>query len=309
MAFARRWPPIAAARRRLRYDRALAPRTFAADETNLPRLRTADRRAAKQDRRAALRPRGLGGRHLRRNHPAQQEEPAADQGDLRQAFLVADRAGRAASAAAVHARLHRRNVHRFPRAARRPQLLGRPGDRRRDGALQRRAVHGHRASEGPRHQGEDLPQLRHAAPRRLSQGAAADEAGREIRPAAVHVRRYAGRVSRHRRRGARAVGSHRPQPLRNGRPAHAHHRHHHRRRRLRRRARDRDRRHHADAAVRDLFGDLSRRLRLDPVEVGQARRRSGRNARHHRVAAEDAGPDRQGGQRAARRARTATMRR
>ena len=96
------------------------------------------------------------------------------------------------------------------------------------GALQWRAVHGHRAPEGSRHQGKDLPQFRHAAPRRLSQGAAADEARREVRPPAVYFYRHAGRVSRHRCRGARAVGSHRPQPLRNGRLAHADHRHHHR---------------------------------------------------------------------------------
>ena len=36
--------------------------------------------------------------------------------------VVADRAGGAAPAAAVHARLHRRHVHRLSRAARRPQL-------------------------------------------------------------------------------------------------------------------------------------------------------------------------------------------
>ena len=41
--------------------------------------------------------------------------------------------------------------------------------------------------------------------RGLPQGAAADEAGGEIRPAGVHVRRHAGRVSGHRRRGARTV--------------------------------------------------------------------------------------------------------
>ena len=103
----------------------------------------------------------------------------------------------------------------------------------------------------------------------------------------------------HRRRGARAVGSDRPQPLRDGRAAHADHRDGHRRRRLRRRARDRDRRRHADAAVRDLLGDLARRLRVDPLEVRRARARGRRNARHHGAAAEAARPDRQGHQRAA----------
>ena len=77
----------------------------------------------------------------------------------------------------------------------------------------------------------------------------------------------------HRRRGARAVGGDRPQPLRDGGPAHPDHRHGDRRRRLRRRARHRHRRRHADAAVRDLFRDLARRLRVDPVEVRRARRR------------------------------------
>ena len=40
-----------------------------------------------------------------------------------QAHVVADRAGRAPPAAPVHARLHRRHVHRFPRTARRPQHI------------------------------------------------------------------------------------------------------------------------------------------------------------------------------------------
>ena len=55
-----------------------------------------------------------------------------------------------------------------------------------------------------------------------------------------------------------------------------------RRGRLGRRARDRDRRRHADAAVRDVFGDLAGRLRVDPVEVRRARARSRRDAGHHR---------------------------
>ena len=40
-----------------------------------------------------------------------------------------------------------------------------------------------RPPEGPRHQAEDLPQLRHAQARGLSQGAARDAAGREVRAA------------------------------------------------------------------------------------------------------------------------------
>ena len=52
-------------------------------------------------------------------------------------------------------------------------LRRRSGDRRRPRALQRQAVHGDRPPEGPRHQGKDPPQLRHAAARGLPQGAAA----------------------------------------------------------------------------------------------------------------------------------------
>ena len=273
--------------------------TRAAHETDLPRFRAADRRSAGQDRRAALRPRGLGGGHLRRDQPPAEEEPAAHQGDLRQALGVADRAGRPAPAAALHARLPRRDVQRFPRAARRPLVRRRPRDRRRPRALQRPALRGDRPAEGARHQGEDPPQLRHAAPGGLPQGAAPHEARREIRAAAVHVHRHARRLPRHRRRGARPVRGHRPQPLRNGRAARADHRHGDRRGRLRRRARHRGRRRHADAAVRHLLGDLAGGLRVDPVEIGGARAGGRRNAGHHGDAPEAARPHRQGRHRAA----------
>jgi acetyl-CoA carboxylase carboxyl transferase subunit alpha len=44
-----------------------------------------------------------------------------------------------------------------------------------------RPVHGDRPPEGPRHQGAGAAQLRHAQARGLPQGAAPDEAGREVR--------------------------------------------------------------------------------------------------------------------------------
>ena len=56
-----------------------------------------------------------------------------------------------------------------------------------------------------------------------------------------------------------------------------------RRGRLGRRAGDRGGRRAADAAVRDLFGDFARRLRVDTVEERGPRGRGGRNARHHRA--------------------------
>ncbi len=95
---------------------------------------------------------------------------------------------------------------------------------------------------------------------------AADEAGRKIRPAGIHLRRYAGRLSRYRRRRARPVGGHRPQHLRDGATRGADHLHHHRRRRLGRRTGDRGRRPDADPAIRGVFGDLARRLRIDSLE-------------------------------------------
>ena len=93
-----------------------------ADEDHVPGVRAADRRAGSQDRRAALRAGGLGAGHLRGDQPAAEEEQHAHQGDLRQALALADLAGGASSAAAVHARLHPEHLHRFPGAARRPLL-------------------------------------------------------------------------------------------------------------------------------------------------------------------------------------------
>ena len=113
----RRSPPC-----RLRYDAGARPRARQHDEADLSRFRAADRRAAAEDRRAALRARGLRRRHLRRDHAPHQEEPAAHQGHLQQAVGVADRPGRAPSAAPVHARLHQRDVRRLPRAARRSHV-------------------------------------------------------------------------------------------------------------------------------------------------------------------------------------------
>jgi hypothetical protein len=54
------------------------------EQTTLPRIRAADRRARGQDRRTALRAERVGGRHLRRDRAPEQEEPAAHQGHLRQ---------------------------------------------------------------------------------------------------------------------------------------------------------------------------------------------------------------------------------
>ena len=159
------------------------------------------------------------------------------------------------------------------------------GDRGRARALQRPDRDGDRPPEGPRHQRQDLPQLRHAAPRGLPQGAAPDEARREVRRAAAHVHRHARRVSRHRRRGARPVGSDRQEPLCDGGAARAGRGLGDRRGRLGRRARDRRGRRDAHDAVLDLFGDLARGLRRDPLEERGERGRGRREPRHHRARA------------------------
>ena len=211
-------------------------------ETNLPRLRAAHCGTRKQDRRTALCADRIRGRHLRRDRPARQEEPAAHQGHLQRPDALADHQDRAASGAPLHARLRERDLHGFRRAARRPPFLGRPVDRRRPGALQRHALHGARPPEGPRHQGAHRAQLRHEQARGLPQGAAPHEDGREVQAAGLHLRRHAGRLPGHRRRRARPVRSHRPQHLRDGAARGADHRHHHRRGRLRRRAGDLGRR-------------------------------------------------------------------
>ena len=101
------------------------------------------------------------------------------------------RAGGAEREASVHARLHPALLHRLHRAARRPAVPRRRGDRRRLGATRRRDGDGDRPPARPRHQGEPAAQLRHAAPGGISQGAPPDEAGREVPRAGVHVHRHA----------------------------------------------------------------------------------------------------------------------
>ena len=179
--------------------------------------------------------------------PAGQAAACAPREIFSAPHALADFAAGPPSAAAVHARLPRPDLRRIPRTRRRPRLRRRRRDRRRPGPHRRPRLHGDRPAEGPRHQEQDPAQLRHAAPRGLSQGAAPDEDGRTLRPAAVHLHRHARRLSGHRRRGTRPVRSDRAQPAGNGRAAHPGHLHGDRRRRLRRRAGDRRRRPHADA--------------------------------------------------------------
>ena len=166
-------------------------------EADLPRLRAADRRAAGQDRRAALRPRGLGRRHLRRDQPAAEEEPAAHPRHLRQA----DRRGRSRWSRAIRSGRTRSTTSTACSAtsANCTATAATPTTPRSSAAsrastAQPCMVIGHQKGRDTKekiHRNFGMPR-----PGGLPQGAAADEARREVRAAAVHLRRHPGRVSR-----------------------------------------------------------------------------------------------------------------
>ena len=96
-----------------------------------------------------------------------------------------------------------------------------------------------------------------------------------------HADRHGGRLSRHRRRGARPERGDRAQPLHDVDLARADRLHRDRRRRLRRRARDRRWGPRADAPVQHLFRHLARGLREHLVEERRERRARGGSDGHH----------------------------
>ena len=113
-------------------------------------------------------------------------------------------------------------------------------------------------------------QLRHAASGGLPEGAAPDEARREVPRAGAHVHRHAGRVGR---ASAPRSAASREAIARNlfemSQLRGADRRDGHRRGRLGRRARARRRRSRAHARERGLLGDHRRGLRGDPLEGRQ----------------------------------------
>src|SRR5437762_2732486 len=157
------------------------------------------------------------------------------------------------------------------RAARRPPLRRGRGDRGRARALSRPRRGGGRAAAGPHHRRARPAQLRHAAPRGLPHGGPPLRAGGALRAPGDHPRRHAGRVPRHRRRGARAGGGDRGQPAHAGRTPRAGGERGHRRGGERRRARACARRPGADAGARLVLGHLARGLRVDPLSRAHAR--------------------------------------
>src|SRR5262245_41058951 len=70
-------------------DLQLVTRESSDEQTPFPGIRIPDRRAGVEDRRAALRAERVGGRHLGRDRPARQEEPAAHEGHLHPAEPLA----------------------------------------------------------------------------------------------------------------------------------------------------------------------------------------------------------------------------
>ena len=111
-------------------------------------------------------------------------------------FRLGDRAAGAPPGPAQPARAGRASLRRFHRAERRPHAARRPGDRRRAGPAGRAAGDGRRPPEGQRHARQRGAQLRHAPPRGVPQGAAADRLRGPAGTAAAHLHRHPRRLSR-----------------------------------------------------------------------------------------------------------------
>ena len=151
-------------------------------ENHLPGFRAADRGARAEDRGAALRAGRQRGRHLRRRSSGCRRRAASSP----RRSTASSRRGRSRRSRAIRSAPTRsttsnaictdfEEMHGDRSFADDPAIVGGPR------ALQRPERDGDRPPEGPRHQRQDLPQLRHAAPRGLPQGAAAHEARGEVR--------------------------------------------------------------------------------------------------------------------------------
>ncbi len=99
---------------------------------------------------------------------------------IREPDAVGDGAGRAAPEPAADARLHRHDLRRVRRAARRPRLRRRPGHPHRVRPARRAQGPAGRPPEGQDARGAAAVLLRLRTPGRLPQGAREDEAGREV---------------------------------------------------------------------------------------------------------------------------------
>src|SRR5436305_415242 len=224
----------------------------------------------------ALRGRGLGAAapglaRGRAPPPPARRAPPRAAGAARAPDAVGARTALAPPRPPLGARLPGRPLPRLGRAARRPPLRRGRRDRGRARALSRPRRRGGRAAAGPLDRRARAPQLRHAAPRGVPQGGPPLRAGGALRAPGDHPHRHAGRVPRHRRRGARAGGGDRRQPAHAGRAARAGGERGDRRGRKRRRARPRPRRSGAHAGARLVLGDLARGFRVDPLSRAHAR--------------------------------------
>ena len=140
------------------------------------------------------------------------ELAAAQARDLFQSRPLANCSGFATPAAPPDPRLPRSDLRAVSRAARRPRLWRRPGDRHGPCPPRRHQGDVRRPPEGeePR-RAQGLP-LRLRPPRGLSQGPQEDAAGRQVWAADHLVHRHARRLSGNHRRGARPGRDHRREP-------------------------------------------------------------------------------------------------
>ncbi len=188
---------------------------------------------------------------------------------------MAEDAGGAASAAAALHRFHQRADHRIHPARRRPQVRRGRGADGRLRPLPRREHLRDGPGEGRLHRIAHQAQFRHGAPRRLSQGGAADGDGRALRHSRAVDRRFRRRLSRHRRRRAWTGRGDRALDRCLSLARRAQCRDRHRRGHVGRRDRDHHRQPRADVRARDLQRDLAGSGVLDPL----ARRHQGPGSR------------------------------
>src|ERR1044072_8313343 len=193
-------------------------------------LRRAPRRPPTADPGAREIPGAAGRREGHR--PAALAAAQGDRGGLQGLVALAEDAGGPPRRAPVHARLRRAPDGGLGRDPRRPLLRRRPGPRLWPRHLPRHQRRGGRPPEGARHAPAHPPQLRPAAARGLPQAPPPHPPRRALGAAGPELRRHAGRLSRHRRRGARPGRGDRAQPRGDGESAGADRRTHHRRWRM-----------------------------------------------------------------------------
>ena len=180
-------------------------------------------------------------------------------------------------------RLHRVRVRLVRGAARRSDVQGGRGDRRRARVARRPQRRRDRTPEGAHDERDDGSELRDAGARGLPQGDAADALRGALRDADRDARRHARRLPRDRRRGARPIERDRGVDHADVAAAGPDRERGHRRGRKRRRAGARGGRPGADDGERLLLRDQPGGVCDDPLQGCERSSESGRHAAHHRA--------------------------